>query len=103
MDERRMELAAQQLFQLLGGRHLVQHQIDAWHLAGLAESGPRGLDVEGFAQRLAGTAAAGGQRHASVTAALAAVLASANAGDRILVFGSFHTVAGVLGTLQAPG
>jgi dihydrofolate synthase/folylpolyglutamate synthase len=75
--------------------------IDAWYLAGLIESGPRGLDVEDFAQRLAGTAAAVGQRHASVTAALAAALASANAGDRILVFGSFHTVAGALGRLQA--
>jgi dihydrofolate synthase/folylpolyglutamate synthase len=76
--------------------------IDAWHLAGLAESGPRGLDVDGFAQRLAGTAAAGGQRHAGVPEALEAALAGAKRGDRILVFGSFHTVAGVLRRLQAP-
>ena len=77
-------------------------RIDAWHLAGLAESGPRGLDVEGFAQRLEGTAAAGGQRHAGVMEALDAALAAAAPGDRILVFGSFHTVAGVLRELQAP-
>jgi dihydrofolate synthase/folylpolyglutamate synthase len=77
-------------------------RIDAWHLAGLAGSGPRGLDAEGFAQRLAGTVAGGGERHADVTEALDAALAAAASGDRILVFGSFHTVAGVLRRLQVP-
>jgi dihydrofolate synthase/folylpolyglutamate synthase len=74
--------------------------IDAWHLAGLAESGPRGLDVDAFAARLSGTAAATGTRHAEVADALSATVAQAAPGDRILVFGSFHTVAAALRWLQ---
>jgi dihydrofolate synthase/folylpolyglutamate synthase len=74
--------------------------IDHWLLAGLVEAGPRGLAVDAFAQRLAGTAAGNGERHADAPAALAAALAQARAGDRVLVFGSFHTVAAALGVLQ---
>ncbi|HEU0305694.1 MAG TPA: bifunctional folylpolyglutamate synthase/dihydrofolate synthase, partial [Lysobacter sp.] len=44
---------------------------------------------------------ADGQRHAHVVDALEAALAAAKPGDRVLVFGSFHTVAGVLRALQA--
>jgi len=77
-------------------------RIDVWFLAGLAEHGPRGLDVAGFAQRLDGTPAATGARHATVTAALQAALEIAGKGDRILVFGSFHTAAAALQELQAP-
>lgn len=76
-------------------------QIDAWHLAGLAAHGPRGLDVAGFAQRLTGTAAASATLHATVAEALQAALKAAGSGDRILVFGSFHTVADALQELQA--
>lgn len=75
--------------------------IDAWHLAGLLEAGARGSDVETFAQLLAGTAAANGALHAGVERALAAARASAGAGDRILVFGSFHTAAAALLALAA--
>jgi dihydrofolate synthase/folylpolyglutamate synthase len=75
--------------------------IDAWHLAGLAEHGPRGADVDSFAGRLAGTAADDGSRHATVVLALAAARANASAGDRILVFGSFHTAAAALRRLAA--
>ncbi len=71
-------------------------EVDAWYLAGLQEAGPRGVDVDAFAARLAGTPAAGGTRHASVGAALAAALAAAAPGDRILVFGSFHTAAAAI-------
>ncbi len=67
-----------------------------WHLAGLPEQAPRGVDVEQFAERLAGTAAATGTRHADVARALEAVHAQARDGDRILVFGSFHTAAAAL-------
>jgi dihydrofolate synthase/folylpolyglutamate synthase len=70
--------------------------VDAWHLAGLREAGPRGLDVDAFAARLAGTPAAGGVRHPTVGAALAAALAEATPGDRVLVFGSFHTAAAAI-------
>jgi dihydrofolate synthase/folylpolyglutamate synthase len=74
-------------------------RIERWYLAGLAETGPRGLAVDAFAQRLSGTAAGTGERHADVADALQAALAQARAGDRVLVFGSFHTVAAALGVL----
>jgi len=70
--------------------------VDHWHLAGLAEQAPRGTDVDAFAEGLAGTAAAGGIRHATVTQALASAHAEARTGDRLLVFGSFHTAAAAL-------
>ena len=74
-------------------------RIDRWFLAGLVEAGPRGEDVAAFAPRLAETAAAAGSQHADVAAALAAARGEASAGDRILVFGSFHTVAAALRSL----
>jgi dihydrofolate synthase/folylpolyglutamate synthase len=75
-------------------------RIDRWFLAGLEGAGGRGLAVGEFAKRLAGTAAAGGEAHASVAAALAAALAEAGAGDRVLAFGSFHTAAAALEALR---
>ncbi len=75
--------------------------IDAWHLAGLIDHAPRGVDAATFAQRLSGTDAGRGARHADVATALAAARATATAGDRILVFGSFHTVAIALRWLDA--
>jgi dihydrofolate synthase/folylpolyglutamate synthase len=74
--------------------------IDAWHLAGLEDAGARGIDVDAFAARLAGPPAAGGARHRAVAAALQAALASARPGDRVLVFGSFHTAAAALQLLD---
>ncbi|WP_245156277.1 bifunctional tetrahydrofolate synthase/dihydrofolate synthase [Agrilutibacter solisilvae] len=71
-------------------------QVDGWHLAGLEEAAPRGLPVDEFAGRLAGTAAADGLRHPDVAQALAAARAGARAGDRVLVLGSFHTAATAL-------
>ncbi len=75
-------------------------RIDAWYLAGL-DVGARGLPVDGFGARRAGTAAAGGRPHATVDQALSAALADAAPGDRVLVFGSFHTAAAALQVLQA--
>ena len=77
--------------------------IDAWYLAGLEEVPGRGLAVEAFARRLQGTAAAGGESHRSVATALAAATAAARAGDRVLVFGSFHTAAAALDALRGEG
>lgn len=74
-------------------------RIDGWFLAGLVEAGPRGEDVATFAQRLVGTAAAAGSQHADIAAALAAARTEARTGDRVLVFGSFHTVAAALQSL----
>ena len=81
----------------------VAARIDGWWLAGLEEAGARGQDVAAFAARLAGTAAAGGERHAEVAGALAAARATAQAGDRILVFGSFHTASAALDALRSDG
>ncbi|MGV8940912.1 MAG: bifunctional tetrahydrofolate synthase/dihydrofolate synthase [Lysobacter sp.] len=75
--------------------------VGCWHLAGLIEHAPRGTGVEAFAARLAGTAAASGFRHADVAQAMAAARNEAQRGDRILVFGSFHTAAAALAWLAA--
>lgn len=75
-------------------------EVDAWFLAGLEEAGRRGQAVEDFAGRLAGTDAARGERHATVAAALDAALADAGPGDRVLVFGSFHTASAALQALR---
>jgi dihydrofolate synthase / folylpolyglutamate synthase len=74
-------------------------RIDRWWLAGLADAGPRGLEVDAFAERVSGTAAAAGQRCATVVEALAAARAEMASGGRLLVFGSFHTAAAALAAL----
>ncbi|MGX5729801.1 bifunctional tetrahydrofolate synthase/dihydrofolate synthase [Pseudoxanthomonas beigongshangi] len=72
-----------------------------WHLAGLEPDTPRGQDVASLAGRLADTAAASGQRYATVAGALASARGEASAGARILVFGSFHTAAEALRDLRS--
>ena len=79
-----------------GVARALGERIDRWFLAGLEAAGPRGGSAEALAARLEGTPAATGTVHADVEAALAAARAQARAGDRILVFGSFHTVAAAL-------
>ncbi|GIX35212.1 MAG: hypothetical protein KatS3mg126_0991 [Lysobacteraceae bacterium] len=76
--------------------------VDAWHLAGLEGVGARAQPVEGLWPRIAGLLArVPCQRHATVVEALRAARADALPGDRIVVFGSFHTVAQALAELQA--
>ena len=67
--------------------------VDDWFLAGLHDAGMRGLHVAAFAQRLVDTEAEGGATFSIVDQALAAALTQSRGGDRILVFGSFHTAA----------
>ncbi len=69
-------------------------RVDGWHLAGL--EGVRAQSAAALQARLAGTAAAGASPHADVATALQQALSSARAGDRVLVFGSFHTAAQAL-------
>lgn len=76
--------------------------VDHWHLAGLPAYAPRGAMVNDFATRLAGTAAEDGQRHDTVAHAVTAALAAARPGDRVLVWGSFHTAADALALLESP-
>ena len=76
-------------------------RVDAWLLAGSVDAGARGLAADGLATGLARTAAAAGGRHPDVAAALAEARRQARAGDRILVFGSFHAAAEALRALNA--
>jgi dihydrofolate synthase/folylpolyglutamate synthase len=77
--------------------------VDAWFLAGLDDASPRGLPCDQFMQRLRGSAAGHGESFARVGDALRAAIAQAREGDRVLVFGSFHTAAAALQALQGPG
>jgi len=69
----------------------LKSRVDEWYLAGLA--GSRGLSSETLSQRLAqvleGSAV---QRFQDVPAAVEAALRTAEPDDRVLIFGSFHTV-----------
>lgn len=78
-------------------------RVDRWWIAGLEDAGPRGQGVDALAANLAGSAAATASREANVPAALAAARAQARPGDRLLVFGSFHTAAAALQALDARG
>lgn len=74
--------------------------VSIWWLAGLDADTPRGLDAAGLAERLSGVAGLVDVRpKGTVTEALDAALAEATPGDRVLVYGSFHTVGRALGAL----
>ena len=84
-------------------------RIDHWYCAGLP--GPRGLAPQALADQVrsalpaapAGAEAPSVQAFADPAAAYAAARAAAGEGDRILVFGSFLTVAAVLQALGRRG
>lgn len=78
----------------------LEDEVSEWFLAGLESVGARGQSVGGLAAKLTGAAAAG-SRHADVRAALQAARMQAHGQDRILVFGSFHTVAEALSILHS--
>jgi dihydrofolate synthase/folylpolyglutamate synthase len=79
----------------------LQADISCWFLAGLESVGARGQGVDALASQLQDSAAAQGSRHATVQDALRAAHAEAGAADRVLVFGSFHTVAEALAILHS--
>ncbi|MEO6897152.1 MAG: bifunctional tetrahydrofolate synthase/dihydrofolate synthase [Caldimonas sp.] len=72
--------------------------VDAWHFTSLPS--PRAASADELAERLAVVRAAGAEasvdRHAEPSAALAAAWGAADPADRIVVFGSFYTVGGVM-------
>jgi len=76
-------------------------RVARWFLAGLEPGTPRGQDADALAARLAGTPAAAGERFAGIAGALHAALEAAAPGERVLVFGSFHTVAEALAVLDS--
>ncbi len=71
-----------------------------WHLASL-HGIARAQDAAALAARLAGTPAAGGSRDSDVAGALDRAVTQAGRGDRVLVFGSFHTAAAAIETLRS--
>lgn len=76
-------------------------QIDIWHLAGLADVGGRSQPVDLLWQKVGALLARSlATRHASVAAALAEARRTAQPGDRIVVFGSFHTVGEAMAALD---
>ncbi|MFC4729814.1 bifunctional tetrahydrofolate synthase/dihydrofolate synthase [Coralloluteibacterium thermophilus] len=77
-------------------------QVVRWHLAGLGGDTPRGLDAASLRARKVGVLPADAVETApDVATALAAARATAAPGERILVFGSFYTVAAALHALEA--
>lgn len=78
----------------------LQPRVDQWLLAGLDGEGGRVQSAQALQARLQDTAAAVAPVHDSVAQALQQALEQARAGDRVLVFGSFHTVAAALHVLD---
>ena len=75
-------------------------RIDIWNLAGLTNLGGRSQPVETLWQKVGALLSRSlCQRHPTVAQALAEAQRSAQAGDRIVVFGSFHTVGEALDLL----
>lgn len=80
----------------------LKPHIDAWHLGPIADAGSRGLSGAALAGRLH-TVLAGVPVHVHENLADAMAVARAGSGPdrRVLVFGSFHTVAESLRTFRA--
>ena len=84
--------------------HLLDGKIDFWYLCSLP--GPRGTSANALAQILATAGAnnaaiqGGVSKHDNPAAAFAAARARAGDNDRILVFGSFLTVADIMQILK---
>ena len=75
----------------------VAPYLKAWHLGPITDAGPRGLAVDELARRLAEQLPPGILHpHRSLADALAAALSDVGPDGRVLVFGSFHTVAEAL-------
>ena len=86
---------------IAGVVRLLRGKIDFWHLADLP--GPRGLPAQQLRQILAAEQVGGEvYEHADPQAAYAAARGKAAENDRIVVFGSFLTVAGVMQVVNRP-
>ncbi|MDH5832618.1 bifunctional tetrahydrofolate synthase/dihydrofolate synthase [Luteimonas kalidii] len=77
--------------------------VNDWWIAGTPDAGARGLMVGDLAGRLREADIQVTGRGEDTAAALAAALASASPGDRLLVFGSFHAAECALRALQGAG
>jgi len=79
---------------LAGSLEALVPLFDAWHLASL--TGPRAASAEALAAVLAGLGVQNYQCYATVGLAYQQAAAQLSDQDCLVVFGSFHTVAGVL-------
>jgi dihydrofolate synthase/folylpolyglutamate synthase len=75
--------------------------VDAWWCASI--DGARGRSGEALAQVVRNMVSVPVAHTDDVAAACAAAAAAANGGDRIIVFGSFHTVGPALDWLESRG
>ncbi|HEU0152983.1 MAG TPA: bifunctional tetrahydrofolate synthase/dihydrofolate synthase [Arenimonas sp.] len=75
----------------------VAPYVQGWHLGPITDAGPRGLAVDALAGRVrAALPGAALASHPRLDAALAAAAQAVGPDGRVLVFGSFHTVAEAL-------
>jgi dihydrofolate synthase / folylpolyglutamate synthase len=81
---------------------LLQSHIQHWFLAGIDDAGPRNLTAYELEARVQTVIAEHPLScHASVAQALQAAQQQAKPDERVLVFGSFHTVAAAIKALQS--
>jgi len=73
---------------------LLKDEFDVWLVGGLDM--PRGRTADAIATELEGMGIRGVHRYETVPLAWDAALSMAGENDRIVVFGSFHTVAEVM-------
>lgn len=73
---------------------IVKDQFDEWHIAPL--NLPRGMTSEALAAKFAAHGISNVKQFENIAKAYDAAVAAASENDRIIVFGSFHTVAGVM-------
>lgn len=76
---------------------ILKDQFDEWYIAPLHL--PRGMASEQLAEKLAAHDISNVKQFENIAKAYDAAFAAASENDRIVVFGSFHTVAEVMGTL----
>ena len=74
--------------------HIMDDCVHAWYLGGLQVSG-RGQNADQLAQRL-GLLSGDLSCYPDIPAAFNAACGAAQSGDRVIVFGSFHTVEAIL-------
>ena len=86
---------------IAGVVNLLKGKVDVWHLASLP--GPRGMAAAALAVRLRESGVEGEVlEYADPASAYAGAAARAGENDRIVAFGSFLTVAGVMEALNRP-
>ncbi len=80
---------------------LLNPLIDEWHVGTIHD--PRGRSAEELAVEISATSSSPVSSHDSVLSAFRAARCAANSTDRVLVFGSFHTVGDIIRALEGDG